>query len=105
MGVRSPPLRRVRRRGAGKIMFYTYCLQSLRFRKLYIGFTDDLKRRFFEHTTGRGGDYTKKNGPWRLIFYEAHVNKKDAQEMERFYKSGYGKEILKKKLKNYFESV
>ena len=75
----------------------------MRFGTLYTGYTEDLKRRFLEHTNGNGGDYTSKHGPWKLVFYEAHCNKKDAQEMERFYKSGYGREVLKNKLKNYFQ--
>ncbi len=86
-------------------MWYVYCLQSLRFRKLYVGFTNNLKQRFNEHSTGRGGDFTKKNGPWKLIFYEVHCNKRDAREMERFYKSGYGREVLRDKLKNYLENI
>lgn len=82
-------------------MYYAYCLESQKNCKLYIGFTNDLKRRFEEHNNGIGGDFTAKNGPWKLIFYEAHANEKDAREMELFYKSGYGREVLKKKLKNY----
>lgn len=84
-------------------MFYTYCLESIKNEKLYVGYSDDLKRRFKEHNREHGGVFTAKNGPWKLIFYEAHINENDAREMERFYKSGYGREVLKKKLKNYFE--
>jgi putative endonuclease len=82
-------------------MFYVYVLQSVKFDKKYIGFTDDLKRRFEEHNSKKGGDFTRKNGPWKLIFYECHINKRDAQEMEQFYKSGYGREVLQKKLQHY----
>ena len=85
-------------------MFYIYCLQSTKTKKLYIGYTNDLKRRFTEHNSKQGGDYTSKNGPWKLIFYEAHLNKLDAMNMEKFYKTGYGREVLKQKLKNYLNS-
>lgn len=84
-------------------MFYTYCLESNKNKKLYIGYTNNLKRRFVEHNDGKGGDFTMKNRPWKLIFYEAHANEYDARTMEKFYKTGYGKEILKDKLKNYFK--
>ncbi len=86
-------------------MFYVYCLESKKYRKTYIGYTDDLKRRFQEHNKGIGGAFTKKNGPWKLIFYEAHSNEQDARLMEQFYKSGYGREILKDKLKHYFKTT
>ena len=85
-------------------MFYTYCPESLKNKRLYIGYSEDLKRRFKEHNEKKGGDHTSKNGPWKLIFYEAHVDKKDAREMEKFYKSGYGREVMKEKLKNYLKN-
>jgi len=87
-----------------KYMFYVYCLESMKNKRLYTGYTDNLKRRFKEHNIGKGGDFTAKNGPWKLLFYEGHVNEKDARNMEIFYKSGYGREVLKNKLKNYFKS-
>ena len=85
-------------------MWYTYVLESLKNGSLYIGYTDNLKRRFKEHNEGRGGAYTKKNGKWKLVFYEAYIEKKDAIKSEIFYKSGYGKEVLKGKLSNYYNA-
>lgn len=92
-----------RRRGGDKIMWYSYVLQSKKNARLYVGVTDDLRRRFKEHDSGQGGKYTKDNGPFKLIFYEAHINKFDAYKSEKFFKSGYGKEVLKDKLENYFK--
>ncbi len=85
-------------------MYYTHCLQSIKNNRLYIGYTSDLKRRFEEHNTKIGGDFTSKNGPWKLIFYEAFIDKKDAEKQERFYKKGCGREVLKNKLQNYFSN-
>ena len=67
--------------------------------------TNDLNRRFKEHNKKRGSIYTSKNAPFDLIFYEAYLNKKDASEAELFFKSGYGREVLKDKLKNYFNNT
>ena len=41
--------------------------------------------------------------PLIFILAEAFINEQDAREREKFYKSGRGREILKKKLKNTFE--
>ncbi len=84
-------------------MWYCYILQSLRNGRLYVGATGNLRRRFKEHNEGLGGKYTRDNRPFELIFYEAYLHKEDASRAERFYKSGYGKEILKGKLKGYLE--
>ncbi|MEK7598493.1 MAG: GIY-YIG nuclease family protein [Patescibacteria group bacterium] len=82
-------------------MFYTYLLQSIKNKRLYTGITSDLRRRFKEHNDKRGGAYTSRNAPFDLIFYEAFIDKKDATEAELFFKSGYGREVLRDKLKNY----
>ena len=76
----------------------------LRFRKngkLYYGFTDNLKRRIREHRLGNS-NFTSKNGIFDLIFYEAYINKADAQLAEKYFKTGHGREVLKDKVKNYF---
>lgn len=91
-----------RRRGGDNInMYYVYVLQSIRNKRLYYGVTDDLKRRFSEHNNGSGGKFTSDNRPFKLIFYEAYIDKNDAHRQEKFYKSGYGREVLKGKLSNY----
>ena len=84
-------------------MWYVYVLKSLKNSRRYIGLTSSVIRRLKEHNSKIGGGYTKKNAPFKLIFYEAYLNKKDAMEAERFFKSGYGREVLKDKLKNYYK--
>ena len=79
-------------------MWYTYVLVCVRSERKYIGVTNDLRRRFQEHNKGVGGTYTKNNRPFRLVFYEAFLAKKDAEKQEKFYKSGYGREVLNQKL-------
>lgn len=84
-------------------MWYAYILQSLKNGRLYTGSTSDLRRRVKEHNSKAGGKYTSINAPFELIFYEAYKNKYDATEAERFFKTGYGREVLKDKLKNYLK--
>lgn len=81
-------------------MYYVYVLQSEKDGRLYKGYTEDLKKRFSEHQRGKvkSTNYYK---PWKLVYYEAFLNKTDALKEERFLKSGKGKSTLKEKLKNY----
>mgnify|MGYP002396494375 CR=1 FL=1 len=65
--------------------------------------TSNLSNRLKDHNSGAGGTYTKENRPYKLIYYEAYLNKKDASKAESFYKTGYGREILREKLENYFK--
>lgn len=97
----DPPERRGNNKA--KIMFYLYAIESLKNKRIYIGSTGDIKKRILEHNSERGSIYTKKNTPFKLIFYEAFIDKKDAQKAEKFFKTGYGREVLKDKLENYFK--
>ena len=75
-------------------MHYVYILKSLRNGKFYKGMTDDLKRRVKEHNTGKS-KFTKNNGPWKLVYYEAFISREDVRREELFLKSGKGKERIK----------
>jgi putative endonuclease len=75
-------------------MYYVYILYSETLEKKYIGMTDDLKRRVEEHNRGKS-IFTRTGDKWKLIYYEAFLNKTDARREELFLKSGKGRERLK----------
>ena len=79
-------------------MFYAYVLRSKKNGRYYYGSTDNLKRRFTEHNKGIGGKFTKDNRPFELVYYEAYLQYNLARNAEKFFKSGYGREVLKGKL-------
>lgn len=85
-------------------MFYVYILQSDKDNKLYTGFTSDLRKRIERHFAGEV-ESTKYRLPLKLIYYEAYIEKEDAQGREKFLKSGSGKRFVKKQLKYYFAKV
>lgn len=82
-------------------MYYTYILQSLKDKKLYAGYTENLKLRFEQHNKGRVRS-TAKRKPFKLIYYEACILRKDAMRREKYFKTHYGKMFLKNRLKSYF---
>ena len=84
-------------------MFYTYLLESLLDKSWYIGYSTDLKKRFISHNKGEN-KATKNKKPWKLIYYEAYVNKLDAKKRELFLKSGSGRKFIKKQLSNYLHN-
>lgn len=81
-------------------MYYVYILQSKKDGRLYIGYTANLKKRLQEHNNGKSLA-TKPFRPYKLIFYEAFLNKRDAKTREEYLKSGWGLRSIKKILKNY----
>ena len=82
-------------------MHYVYVLQSeKRSSYIYVGNTSDLKRRLKEHNNGSTHS-TKCYAPFKLVYYEAYLDRKDALEREDKLKH-HGSVIghLKKRLKN-----
>ncbi|KKP67026.1 MAG: Excinuclease ABC subunit C [Candidatus Roizmanbacteria bacterium GW2011_GWA2_35_19] len=84
------------------MFYYVYILQSQKNNSLYIGYTSDLKKRFREHNLGES-KATKPFIPYKLIFYEAFLNKVDAKNREIYFKSGYGRKTIKTMLNRYFK--
>jgi len=86
------------------IFFYVYILESKKEDgELYIGYTDNLRKRLKEHNQGLNRS-TKPFRPWRLIYYEACLNKEDAKRREKYFKTTQGRRLLKRRLKEYFYS-
>ena len=81
-------------------MFYTYILKSKKNDKFYIGFTNDLRKRFKEHNDGKS-TYTRGRGPYDLIYYEACLEKEDARSRELYLKSGRGRRYINSRLKRF----
>ena len=82
-------------------MFYVYVMQSDSDLGLYIGMSGNLRRRLTEHQGGESKS-TKGRGPWKLIYYEAYLEKEDASGREVFLKSGSGRRFLDKQLRTHF---
>ena len=83
------------------MFYYVYTLESEKNKSLYIGYTNDLRRRFKQHNDGFV-TYTRKYVPWALIHYEAYYNKNDAMRREKYLKTSQGSRLLKRMLKEYF---
>lgn len=80
-------------------MFYVYALKSKKDGKLYIGYTNDLKRRVEEHNSGKNIS-TKFRRPFELVYYEAYKSEDDAKHREDMLKL-FGRALggLKRRIK------
>ena len=85
-------------------MYYVYILQSKKHDKLYIGYTTNLEKRITKHNSGENLS-TKPFRPYKLVYYEAFLDKKDAKAREGYLKSGWGWRSIKKLLRNYLKNV
>ncbi|HBC31916.1 MAG TPA: hypothetical protein DC024_11835 [Clostridiales bacterium] len=65
---------------------------------LYKGFTNNLRERYIQHNTGKGAKHTKSHKPIAVVYYEEKPSEEEAVKREKYFKSGSGREWLKKEL-------
>jgi putative endonuclease len=68
--------------------YWVYVLRNLS-GKFYIGLTDDLQRRLADHNTG-SSKWTKKYGPWELVWQKGPMSLTDARKLENWLKRQKG---------------
>ena len=67
-------------------MYYVYILTNKTDKVMYIGVTNDLKRRLYEHKNELIDGFTKKYKTHKLVYYESYMNVKDAIAREKSLK-------------------
>ncbi len=65
------------------LSFFVYILASRRNGTLYIGMTDDLHRRIWEHQSGAVPGFTRKYSVKILVWFEVHETRETAFVRER----------------------
>jgi putative endonuclease len=63
--------------------YYVYILASRRHGTLYIGVTNDLRKRLQEHRTGSGSEFVKAYGVYRLVYAESYDRPDEAIAREK----------------------
>ncbi|MBU2444971.1 MAG: GIY-YIG nuclease family protein [Bacteroidetes bacterium] len=69
------------------INYYVYILASKRNGTLYIGVTNNLVRRVYEHKNNLIEGFTKKYSVHDLVYYEIYQNVMDAIQREKRLKT------------------
>ena len=64
-----------------KMKFFVYLLEC-RDGTFYCGYTKDLEKRLEQHNSGRGGKYTQRKMPVKLIYSEQFETQKEAMRRE-----------------------
>ena len=67
--------------------YYIYILTNQSNKTFYIGITNNLERRFFEHKLKLNNSFTKKYQINKLIYYESFNSVKDAIAREKQLKN------------------
>lgn len=76
-------------------MFTVYVLRSQQREYWYVGLTNNLVRRVLQHQEGKERT-TRTYRPFELIHTEVFNTRPEARKREKYLKSGFGKELLKR---------
>ena len=74
--------------------YFVYAIVSQNRNYIYVGLTNNLIRRLEEHNKGYNKT-TKAYKPFKLIYSEKFSERIEARKVEKYLKSGSGKEFLK----------
>ncbi|MDP1626766.1 MULTISPECIES: GIY-YIG nuclease family protein [Alphaproteobacteria] len=66
--------------------YFVYILTNQRNGTLYVGVTNDIARRAWEHREGTGSQFTRKYGVHRLVYAETHDDAEQAIRREKALK-------------------
>ncbi|MEX2029194.1 MAG: GIY-YIG nuclease family protein [Candidatus Paceibacterota bacterium] len=78
-------------------MWQVYIIKSTRYKKHYIGCTNNIERRLSEHNKGYNVA-TANYGPWLIVHFEKFNNQQEAYMREQKIKSFKGGNAFKKLL-------
>ncbi len=68
--------------------YYAYIMTNKRNTVLYIGVTNDLRRRVYEHKEKLVDGFTKKYNITKLVYYEIFLDPENAIMREKHLKAG-----------------
>jgi len=75
-------------------MHYVYIVKSLKDNRFYTGITNNLEKRLSEHNRGVSSTpSTLGRGPFELVHVELVEKRDEARKLEKYFKSGIGREI------------
>ena len=73
--------------------YYVYILRGNN-GKFYKGITNNIEKRFYQHKLGQN-ETTKNMKGLELVHVELRENRIEARKIEKYFKSGFGREIIK----------
>ena len=83
--------------------YRVYILYSMKYNKTYCGYTNHMDRRLEDHNISSGKGYTIRYRPWVIDYQEHYMQQQEAKQKEQYYKTGVGRELIKRLVAKYKE--
>jgi len=85
-------------------MYFAYILQSLKDKRTYAGFCEDVNKRLMVHNSGKV-KATENRRPFVILLTEEFQTEKEAKDREKYWKSGSGRRKLKQLFRRGFPPI
>jgi len=82
-------------------MYCVYILYSTTSGKTFTGLTNDIERPLTENNVIETSGFTLRVRPWKLIHTVCYENEPEAMNLERFFKTGQGREQVEVIVRDY----
>jgi putative endonuclease len=73
--------------------YFVYILFSEKLSKYYVGHTNDIERRLYEHNIGHE-KFTRTGTPWKLVYSRTFASKSEARQEELRIKNRKNKKYI-----------
>jgi putative endonuclease len=83
------------------MQYVVYILYSFSHHKSYVGYTNDLVRRLWEHNNATQSSFTSRFRPWDVIYTESFDTKSAAMAREKWFKTGVGRRAKEDVITSY----
>jgi putative endonuclease len=81
--------------------YYVYIIYNTKHDKFYIGQTDNLNKRIYEHKNKLALYTSKYDGDWLFLYYQKFKSRSEAMLREKFLKQQKNKDFYKNLCKNF----
>ena len=65
------------------MIYFVYILYSEKCNKYYVGHTDSIERRVYEHNNSKGGAFSSSCAPWKFLYNEKYDTRTEAMIREK----------------------
>jgi len=77
--------------------YYTYVIEC-EDGSFYVGQASDMMKRWEQHVSGQGANWTKSHKPIRIIHYEIFPSREEAVKRDKELKTGFGRKWIKREI-------
>jgi putative endonuclease len=87
------------------MQYFVYILYSRKYKRYYIGHTNDVECRVAQHNDADAKGWTRSFQPWEVMYVEPYPSRSGAMRQEKYLKSFKSKERIEQYIAGWRSST